>query len=352
MKAVAVTSWMGRRVRLVACAAWLCWAAHARAQDRVELAYASSDAEAPDLERTLASALELPGLRRDVRRVARVDARALLEPPPDAAAALARIWVDVTQASRAIIYVVDRSWTRSYVRTLLREPDNPALDHAQIGEIVRSAVQALQEGAVIGIARAEPAAASPAPRPPVAARAAETAGAAYGGGLFYGAALRADHGALAHGPGVYGYALAPIGAFRLGAALALQYQPHHIARAGAGARLDTLALRGGPVLEAALGAALKLQLLLAYGTDLVRIDPDSDARGLRADAARWAAFPLIEAAIGVRAPIAPALELLVTLLADVDLVDTRYVFRTASATTVVEDPWSVRPGLRVGLGFD
>jgi hypothetical protein len=264
----------------------------------------------------------------------------------------ARIWVDMTRGAHVVIYVVDHSWTHTYVRTLLRAPDNPALDHAQAGEIVRSAVQALQEGAVIGIARVQPSAPAQvaAPLAEQLPRAPPPEGPGFGGGLFYAIGLRADGAAIAHGPGAYGYALAPAGALRLGGALALQYQPHHIAAAGAGARLDTLALRAGPVLEGAL-SALAVQLSLAAGADLVHIDPDATARGLHADAARWAAFPLLEASIGVRAPLSRLLELLVALVADAELVDTRYVIRSGASATVIENPWNVRPSLRVGLGF-
>jgi hypothetical protein len=334
-----------------ACGALLLGAAQAHAErDHVTLAYAADDAEAADLERTLSSALELPDLQAELERVGAVNARGLLEPVPGAEPMLARIWVDVTSATRAVIYVVDRSWTHTYVRTLLRAPGNPALDHAQIGEIVRSAVQSLQEGAVIGIARMEEAASSvrlvAAPAPSSLPERSW-----FGGGLSYAVGLRADH-ALAHGPGAYGYALAAVSTLRLGGMLALQYQPHHIASGAAAARLDTLALRAGPLLECALSDTLNVQLGLAFGADLVHIDPQSDARGVTSDRAHWAAFPLIEAALGARIALSGAFELLVALVADADLVDTRYVVRGAAGTSVVEDPWAVRPALRVGLGFN
>jgi hypothetical protein len=327
-------------------------AVHAQTE-RVTLAYAADDAEAADLERTLSSALDLPELRCELSRVAAVNARGLLDPVPGAEPALARIWVDVTASERAVIYVVDRSWTHTYIRTLLRASGNPALDHAQIGEIVRSAVQALQEGAVIGITRAqmlEPEVQSaPAVSSPPPAQRERFWG---GVGLSYAIGLRADDAAIAHGPGAYGYALAALGAVRLGGMLALQYQPHRIARGGAEARLDTLALRAGPLLESALGTAFNVQLGLAFGSDLVHIDPESDASGVTPDHAHWAAFPLVEATAGARVPLSGALELLVTLVADADLVDTRYVIGGGGRTTLVEDPWAVRPSLRVGLGFN
>ena len=60
----------------------------------------------------------MPELRCELSRVAAVNARGLLDPVPGAEPALARIWVDVTGAERAVIYVVDRSWTHTYIRTL------------------------------------------------------------------------------------------------------------------------------------------------------------------------------------------------------------------------------------------
>lgn len=349
----------GERVRAAvigcACAAWWIAAAHAHAQERVTLAYAASDAEAADLEHTLSSALDLPELRCELSRVAAVNARGLLDPVPGAEPALARIWVDVTGSERAVIYVVDRSWTHTYIRTLLRAQGNAALDHAQIGEIVRSAVQALQEGAVIGIARAQlivPETRAPRAEPIVAATPPpERERFWVGAGLSYAIGLRADGAAIAHGPGAYGYALAALGAVRFGGLLALQYQPHRIAHAGTVARLDTLALRAGPLFETPLGRAFNVQLGIAFGSDLVHIDPESDASGVTPDRAHWAAFPLVEALAGARVPVTSAFELLFALVVDADLVDTRYVIRSGGDTKVVEDPWAVRPALRVGLGF-
>jgi hypothetical protein len=350
----------GERVRAAvigcACAAWLIAPAHVDAQDRVTLSYAASDDEAADLERTLSSALDLPELRCELSRVATVSARGLLDPVPGAEPALARIWVDVTGAERAVIYVVDRSWTHTYIRTLLRAQDNTALDHAQIGEIVRSAVQALQEGAVIGIAREQlivPETSAPHTEPAVTLPPESKSDRFWlGAGLSYSIGLRADGAAIAHGPGAYGYALAALGAVRLGGMLALQYQPYRIEHGGTAARLDTLALRAGPIFETALGRSFNVQLGLAFGSDLVHIDPESDASGVTPDRAHWAAFPLVEAIVGARVPLTSAFELLVALVADADLVDTRYVIRSGAGTQVVEDPWPVRPALRVGLGFN
>ena len=344
-------SLLGAALRGSVCAALLCGGRARAESQRVELAYAASDAEAPDLERTLANALDLDRIAPALRRVAAVDPRALLEPEPHAPPALAYIWVDFTRPERALIYVVDRAWTRTYVRALARSPNNAALDHAQAGEIVRSAVQALQEGAQIGIARTAPARATPHPERAPPERPLPARRPQLGAGLSYALGPRAGGAELDQGPGAYSYVLAPAGSLRAGGIVALQYRLHRIESARASARLDTLALRAGPLLEIAPTHALRARISVGCGADAVHIDPQAGA-SVALDRARWVLFPLLTAALGISAPLSHESELLIDLVADIDLVDTRYVVRGGTAELVVENPWPVRPSLRVGVGFD
>lgn len=326
---------------------------HTRAQspgERVRVAYASRDAEADDLATTLQSAIDLPQVTGDVQRVAQVDPRALIVVEPELVAPLARIWVDLSGSERALVYVVDRSWTRTFIRSIPRVPGNVALDHAQVGEIVRSAVQALQEGAVIGVARAPLPPSAPPPRPAREPVHEPDRGAWFGGGPLYAVGLRAE-GELAQGPGLYGYALGRLAEVGFGGVLTLQYQPHRASGPGVDARLDTLALRAGPLLELTRSRRLAPRISIAGGADLVHIDPDARAMQIAADGAHWAAFPVISATLGLRARLTRDIELWVALAADLDLVDTRYVLSGPSGVRVVEDPFRVRPALLVSFGF-
>ena len=336
-----------------ACACLLFAALPVRAADRVQVAYAATDREADEVALTLRSALDLPALQVDLRRVSSVDPRALLVAVPETTRPLARIWVDLNRDGRAFVYVVDRSWTRTYVRSLPRTADNFALDCAQVGEIVHSAVQALQEGAVIGLAIERPprvvdeAAPSPdaAVRPPRSASHGQL-----GGGASYSIGPRAS-GELAQGPGLYGYLLAPLGAVRLGGLLALAYQPHRVTGQGAQARLDTFALRAGPLLEFAHDNRLAPRVMLAAGADIVRLEPTASAADVEPVSARTLAYPMLSLMAGLRAHLTHDVELLVALALDVDLVDTRYVRDLRDGTRVIEDPFRVRPSLLLCLGF-
>jgi hypothetical protein len=323
------------------------------ARDFVRVAYAASELEAGALEQTLASALRLPGLEHELRRVPLVDPQALLVPQHEQPAPLARIWVDLTGTERALVFVIDRSYAHVYIRELTRAA-NPALDQAQIGEIVHSAVQALQDGAVIGIARAELRVVPP-PANAVGARSepfdSGQARMRLGAGLLYGLGLRASGAALAQGPGLYGYALRDAQGLGLGGLLTAQYQPIRIAGANARASLDTLALRAGPLLEGRLDSRWALRASLGLGADLVWITPSAANASVVSDAGHFAAFALLEAALGVRARLSEHLELLASAAVEVELIDTRYVVRGPSGLVAVQDPFPVRPWLLIGVGF-
>jgi hypothetical protein len=321
--------------------------------ERVQVTYAAADADADDLAQTLRSALDLPDLQSDVNRVELIDARALLVAVPETTRPLARIWVDLGRDARAFVYVVDRSWTRTYVRSIPRT-DNAALDCAQLGEIVRSAVQALLEGAVIGIAieRTAQATDTDAGMP---VRATPTASAVrreavLGFGALYAVGLRAK-GELAQGPGLYGYALARLGEVGLGGMLTLAYQPHRVTGQGAEARLDTFALRAGPLLEFAHGDRLAPRVMVAGGADIVHLDPLARADDVEPVRSRTLAYPMLALMAGLRARLTRDVELLAALTLDIDLVDTRYVRDLRAGTRVIEDPFRARPSLLLCLGF-
>jgi hypothetical protein len=330
-------------------------ASRARAE-HVVAAYAAPDAEANELELTLQSALDLPALTHELRRVAAVDARALIIADPSAPEALARIWVDFARDGKAFVYVVDRSWTRTYIRSLPRTPGNTALDCAQVGEIVRSAVQALQEGAVIGIAiehaeaqlsSGEAPSVAPAPAPAAAPHGTR---ARFGFGASYAVALRAS-GELSHGPGLYAYALAQGDNVAIGGMLSAAYRPHRIEGQGLEARLDTVALRAGPVLELGARRTLAPRVAILGGVDLLHLDPSAHGDAVDAGAERVLAYPMLAVLAGLRARLTRDVELMIDFALDVDLVDTRYVRDANAGPRVVEDPFAVRPALQLDLGF-
>lgn len=329
--------------------------AHAQSEQRVYLSYAASDDEALALADTLASALQLPGIITRLTRVPEVDARSIVRAPAADALALACIWVDLREARRASVYIVERSGKRVFVRSLERAPDNRQLDHAQVGEIVRGAVQALLQGAVIGIATPQPLAqAGELPAQPARADAEPTPRVTFGAGVLYAAGLQAQAADVTHGPGVYVFLLRAVAhpeSLAWGGLASARYASHRMARADVSARLDTLMLRAGPACDVPWSARTGLRLSLGLGVDLVALAPDARGSAGRADSSRTLAFAMLQLGAALRHRPTRDIELSISLLLDVDAVDTRYVLQRGAQQVNVEDPWRVRPSLALGFGF-
>ena len=380
----------------------------------VRVVYAASDELAGELERTLRAESRLAGARAKVERAASIDPTQLLLLRPEGPGALARIFVDVTRADRAWVFVVGRDSSRMFARSLPRV-GSAAVELAQIGEIVRSSVQALALGAQIGLsppslppvqtATAEPAIPAP-PRaaaiaatqtqtqpdaatrastavrapPPWAARRALPSTAAQTGptpdqstslptaaqphasddaglhwlvGLLYGIGARSTGGELAHGPGVYTGLRFGRSVLRGGGLVSAQFEPRRIARAGLTAQLSSFVLRAGPSVDWRVGAHSALGFAVFAGTELLRAAVQTSRADWIIDSQQASFVALArlggQMSLHLRAP--GHLELAVSLVGDVDLVDTRFVVRSQLGDAVIDRPWRVRPSLVLALGW-
>jgi hypothetical protein len=369
----------------------------------VRVVYAASDELAAELEPTLRNESRAPGARVTVRRTAAIDPTELLMLGAEGAGTLARIFVDMTRPHRAWVFVVGRDSSRIFARSLPRAGGS-AVEVAQIGEVVRSSVQALALGAQVGLSppaqlnASAPAArpvessrATTAPRSPrataasrvpganaapltaatlharssaargsdaatAAAPAAADEGAAdvhWLAGLLYGIGLRSSGGELAHGPGLYAGLRFGRAQLRPGGLVSAQFEPRRIARPGVSAQLSSCVLRAGPALDWTLGARSALGFALFAGAELLRASVQISRADwvVASDQAAIAALARLGAQVSFHLRAAEHLELALSLVGDVDLVDTRFVVRSQQGDAIIDRPWRVRPSLVLALGW-
>ena len=287
-----------------------------------------------------------------------LDPRVVLTPEPGAPPALARIWIELGGA-RTTIYLVDGDWERILVRHI--PTDGPALDEVgreQIAHIVHAAVEALLDGARIGLtqdeARAElgvapeptPTPAPEPPRPDVPAVASEL-GADFAIG--YAPQLFADGPTVRHGLLALVSMLVGRGSPRLAISLGVDFWPNST-HEGGGVRLDLRSLlvrfEAGVDIDLADGTSLRATAGLTI--DLTAVEPRTVPGSDVAVASPWDAVgPLASVRVAVHQRIFDWIGLAAGLLFDVDLLDTRYVVRAGMRDQTVVDPWPVRPALFV-----
>jgi hypothetical protein len=258
--------------------------------------------------------------------------------------ALAHVHVDLRDAP-LLVYIADQG----HIRVLIRRVELPLrfdeVAREEVGAIVASTLAALCAGGKIGILRVEsvPALAQPIspvdPAPSIAAPAPAPA--------YWSAGLLARYRVLGWAPMRVQHAL------EVGAALRRlrgRLSPQLGVWAGSilpGAIPGPGAPRiGGATLRLELGAVLRgtarwsQTIAAAGGIDLLR--------GL-ATRARWIPLPMLQVGLGLRAALGRAAFVELQAQLAVDLVDTR-VLDTASGA-VLFDPWRLRPGLALALGW-
>jgi hypothetical protein len=286
----------------------------------------------------------------DVAVVARIDPGTLIHGagadrshPP-----LGRAFVDLSDAARVTVYVVDGTWQRVLVRHVPRT-SNPDVDRETVGRIVSTAVEALLAGSFVAYSQPVAALAPPAAdeRPPPAAPRPRPrlAGCA---GLMYEASLLARGPAWAHGPAVYGAATFGEGSLRPAIWLTAQRRwPVFGDDPPIGFRLDTTALRllGGIDLD--LSPAVTLEIGLGAGLDLLHVEPRSTTRDVRTwlAADRSLVVGLARAMIGARWRLSGSFSAHALVVADVDASETRLLFDGTPDSEPILALWAVRPGM-------
>lgn len=328
----------------------------------VEIEYAAPPAEQEALRASLLEALAGVDVNPRLQAESAIEVTEVVTRRPQAAPPLARIWIDLTREELAV-YVADSAWERILIRLLPRS-ENPAVDHEQVAQIVAAAVQALRDGASIGISRHDararllpPAAPRPLEQATAPARPAPPAppSSVWAGGgyefLHRSAEVPVSHGASLQ----LGVTFAELSGLELGVELDAVFRPSRYASSDVSTRFDTLALRWLLTGSSARAHSLRLRAAVGGGLDAVHLQPEAVDGSLLASEPRTLVFGALRAAAGAELDLASLAEgetklaLATLLLADLELTDTRYVFSSAQGEEVAFDPFRVQPGLAVLL---
>lgn len=306
-----------------------------------------------------------------------VDLARAVAPAPVEPEMLARVWIELAPADRGgvvTVALVDGRHERVLVRHIAAPIGVDAAVRETIATLVASAIEALRDGAAIGIERAvaqaqldaeippPPAdgpASSAAPAPPMRPRPEVPPGAPERPRdrriklpIEPGWSLLAwsQEQPLQHGPSL---ALGVLSRDRWGAGAGLsgQYRlPARVAHDDVGLRLSSGSLRVWAGLHPGITTRVELRARVGGGVDLVRASVSATTPGLRTRVAAVHPLPVVRASFGVGVTLTPGLQLALDAALEVDLVDTRFVLEAPDRT--VFDPWRARPGVTLSLAWD
>lgn len=339
---------------------------HADGRKRVDLTIAASPADVGAMERTLRNPLGRLPVEVVWKHAERVDASEVIT-PKQGDGAFARIWLDVTSAQTATLYLADAPWERILVRHVGLPKGLDEVAREELAFIVRSSIDALLSGSQIGMTRAQAQTElAPQTAPPKAERHGTGAGEVHKaarvpprgradregirlgvGALYEAQLLRA--GNVWHGPGVLVGARGE-GAVRAAGVLSLQYRsPTEVASSPLGARFQGFSLRTlarvewvGPRLALAGGAGI--------GIDTVYVKPiRAEGAVARVDPPRWITAPLVRATAAPGVRISGESFLWLVTGVDADFVESNYSVLRAGVWKNSFSTWQVRPFL--GLEF-
>lgn len=322
--------------------------------DVVLLSVAASPREADQLEAVTRELLARLELKVELRRVERIDLAEVRRALGPGQRYFARVWIAFAPSGRARLYLEHGASNRVLVREVSGASENSELVREELGHILQTALEGLKAGEAIGAPRddalegleeprrappqSEARSEAPAPPPPWPRRT-----------LLFGPRYElvwlGDRARFEDGPGAVLQAWSPFGL-----ELAAFYRrPLKVAGEQIGVRLQTLSLRALLTIQARLRQRDGIRLGAGLGADLVRVSPFTtpghDVQ-LAESAWRKLAIARLQASYARRVTSFMALEL--TLGCDLDLSDTRYVFRSGSGELDVLEPWPVRPLLSLG----
>lgn len=302
-----------------------------------------------------------------------IDAREVVAITDPAPGTIAQVWIDLRTRPDATLYLVDTRAARILVRRVpfTEPPDDVFFE--QLGQITATAIEALQAGAVLGLARSEAVAAwglEPAPAaPPAAPRSAPPRPAArvvhpvrLDLAVGYRVAGWSSQPSLLHGPALALSASDRRHRLQPGAGVSVQWllptgftHPLLDARidgydARAWARLDP---RVGPSRDRSTPQAgdLAVRSAIGIGVEVMRTRPHGGAvEGALPHVRLWDARPLLSLSLGLDVAATRIVHVQIDGTIDIDLRDTRFVLDDGGP--VLFDPWRVRPGIRVAFAFD
>jgi hypothetical protein len=323
----------------------------------VLLVVAADPREARELGQVVTELLGRLTVEIEVLRVERLDFGEIARPTPatpETPSYLARLFVDLREPSRAVLWFVDPRHDRILVRQLDRTAGSEELLREELGHILETSTEGLLAGAEIGLPRAQvvPTMLEAKPSGPAHASAKRSERSRFQIAALYEVEGFASPARVVHGPEASVFVRVTHAAPSFGVWLTGQYRwPVHVDASPVGARLEGGALRALLALDVPVRGRVTLRFALGAGTDLVALAPESsESGGVSLAESRFLAFAALKAAIGVELRASPWVCFWGRLGADLDPSGASYVFEKQSGENTVLRPWPVRPALAVGVG--
>lgn len=314
-------------------------------------------ANASGLEAVVRELVGRLGVRVQLSQSTKLDLHDVVTPRSEPEPVLAHVWLDVSRAGRATLYLSDERWTYVLVREVPRSARGDEVAREALGHILEASVEALLAGEHVGVAREEarrslglettPPPAPPRPPAPPPAPSAFGLSATVG----YEAQAHAPDAAIVHGPVLGARVASPYASGRLGGWTTVQYRwPTVIDGGPVGARLEALCPRVGASFDVLSGARTRLWLDLGGGVDLTWVEPRrAAAQDVVPGAERMVLVPQLRTAIGLGLVLVKGLAVFAELAIETDPTQTRFVLDDAGAHRDVLAPHAVRPSLQLSL---
>jgi hypothetical protein len=321
---------------------------------RIQLIVAAEPREAEELRQVAAELLGRLSVTLRTDRVERIDVEDLARPIPPHSEYLARVFIDLRQRNRAVVWFVDPAHDRILMRQVERVPAGEELLREELGHILETSTEGLLSGAEIGLPRASvllptkardmapPQNKTPLllPKPLVQFA------------FLYEVQGLSNEVLLTHGPEASGYLALPPRHGAFGIWLTGQYRfPVHVETGPVGARIEGGALRAMLTFDWLRREVITIRGALGGGADILRLDPESLGGRVELADGRVLALAMVRAGLGLEIRIAPIVSLWSRVAVDVDATGTRYVFEGREGERLVLNPWTLRPALALGAGF-
>jgi hypothetical protein len=288
------------------------------------------------------------------RLAARIDPRQITE--PQSVPAVARLWFDLSQPGRVVLYVTDGPQTHVYVREIPLPQGLDEVAREQLTYIARACVETLLAGGELGVTReeyrrrVEP----PPPPPPPAPPAVAQRGARLGVGLsgFYELQGFARGVPVVHGPGL-GISLLRVGsAFRpLLLVTAGVRLPASLRDDASPVTFTAVPLRLGLGGDFEVSRGWQFRTVVGGGLDAIRVTPGTGSDGSVERAVPfWVTDPVARFALALGTP-ALGCHIWISVGSDLALRRSRYVVQRPTTVDPALTPWRFRPWLSLELGW-
>jgi hypothetical protein len=331
----------------------------------VEIVATGEPASTAALEEVIRELLDRLPVQLEWTIASAIDPRDVLERREVEEDVVARVWIDLSDAERARIYVANAGSDRFLVRFVPLEHGYDEVARESLGHIIESSVDALLAGGEIGVSReaaeVEVAEAmpdrTPPPRPieaPVVRTATDRAeGARVSIGAAYQASALASDPLFLHGPAIFvavgvprGWNVRPLA--WVGAQWVL---PYDWSRISIGARFEGGGARAALGFETRVDPLVLFRGMIGIGIDLAWVTPWAQEPA-RARPAFLFAAPIAILGANFEIAIAGPLALAFGLSLEADLAGNHFDLQSDDGTsTAVLAPWPVRPALWLGLAF-